>query len=206
MWKDRTNAVGIRNHPLIRHLGVLDPHHPSMGDDHKLERFSDYCAQILAFERLRLLQEPGERGFDGSRYFKEHFFLLELWKEAFRTQDVLDGTTLYELLSMERRPEDMADSRQQQAKNMVHQLLAQSAVAQFSTGYWQPGMPLSLTSFWAKPGHENDDCRPGTWGGFLRYGSVNWEQTRHHGRCLTPIAIPEEKDTIITAGYLEAAV
>ena len=175
------------------------------GENPNMEDFSDYCGQWLAYERLRLLREPGEKGFDGSRYFKEHFFLLDLLQEALRTQDRHDGTELYNLFLMERRPKDIADPRQQQAQTFVHELLGYSSTAIFGTGVWRPGMPLTLSSFWAKPGHEDDDCKPGTWGEFLRYGSIHWEQRRIQGRCLTPIPVPEEEDVVITAGHLEVA-
>ena len=178
---------------------------PCFGDNVDTGDFSDYCAQFMACERLRLLREPGEKGFDGSRYFREHFFILDSWKETFRLQDKIEGTRMYELLTMERRLEDLDSPSQQEAQSFVHELLAQSATAKFGAGFWRPGMPLTLTSYWAKPGHEDDDSIPGTWGGFLRYGSLYLEQKRDHGRCLTPMEIPEEKDVVITAGYLEPA-
>ena len=195
---------GIHKHPLIRHLGLLTPYDPCFGENPNFEEYTDYCAQFLAYERLRLLREPGDDGFDGSKYFREHFFLLQSWEEGFRYDDVADGKTQFELLSLERRPEDTADPRQQQAQAFVLNLLGRSAMVKFGQGYWQPGMPPAVTKFWAQPQFADYDHKPGTWGELMRYGSVHLEQKRSYGKCLTPIAIPEEKDIVITAGYLEA--
>ncbi|KAI9794929.1 MAG: hypothetical protein M1835_006303 [Candelina submexicana] len=203
MWRDRTDVKGIYQHPLVRHLGVMTPDDPSFGDNPPLDDFNDYVAQVLAMERLRLLREPGPDGFDGSAYFRKHFFLLEGWHEAFRGQDVIDGETQFRLLSMQRRPGDFEDEQQVMARTFVHDILARSCVAKFGQGYWMQGMPLALSSFWAMREYEDADLVEGTWWQFLRWGSLNLEQKRMRGKCLTPIAIPEERDVVVEVGYLE---
>ncbi len=203
MWRDRTNVKGIHQHPLVRHLGVMTPDDPSFGDDPPLDDFTDYVAQVLAMERLRLLREPGREGFDGSGYFRKHFFLLEGWHEAFRGQDIIDGETQFTLLSMRRIPGDFVTEEQVKARTFVHDMLARSCVAKFGQGYWMPGMPMALSTFWAMPEHADADLVEGTWWEFLRWGSLNLEQRRERGKCLTPIEIPEERDAVVQVRYLE---
>ena len=204
MWKDRTDAAGLHQHPLIQHLGLLTPEDPVFGPNPDWKGYTDYCAQFLAYERLRLLREPGPTGFDGSEYFRHHFFLLDGWDEAFRGQDIYDGETHFELLSLDRRPEDVErDDRQRQAHDFVLDLVGRSSVAKFGQGYWLPGMPVGLTGFWARPEYADYDCRPGTWGEFVRMASTQCRQMRAYRACLTPLEIPEEKDVVVTAGYLE---
>ncbi|MCJ1462998.1 hypothetical protein MMC07_001602 [Pseudocyphellaria aurata] len=205
MWRERTDVTGIHSHPLVRHLGVLQPYDPCFGLNPDHRAFSDYCAQFLAYERVRLAREPGsEDAFDGPAYFRKHFFLLESWEEAFRSQDVLEGRVLHELLKLERRPDAVStDEQQRQAQTLAHDLMARSAVAKFGQGYWRLGMPMALSGVWALPGNQDDDCIPGTWGAFVRYGSVHLDQKRHMGTFLPPIEIPEEKDVVVVARHLE---
>ncbi|ESZ94260.1 putative capsule polysaccharide biosynthesis protein [Sclerotinia borealis F-4128] len=206
MWGNSTDVTNIHRHPLVRHLGLLRPDDPTFGENPDYEAFTDYASHFLAYERLRLLREPGEKGFDGASYFKEHFFLLDAWPEMYRDQDVIDGETMFELLNTVRDTSSNASNRdlQQEAERFVHNLLVHSSVAKFSQGFWQPGMPLAVTSFWKRAGNEEADSRPGTWGEYLRYVATHFEQTRDYRQCLVPLVIPEEMDEIVEVGYLEA--
>ena len=71
LWRDRTECKGIHKHPLISHLPLLQ--HSTV--EHDPEDLSDYIAQCMAFDRLRLLEDPSD-GFNGVRYFNEKVFML----------------------------------------------------------------------------------------------------------------------------------
>ena len=71
LWRDRTECKGIHKHPLISHLPLLQ--HSTI--EHDPEDLSDYIAQCMAFDRLRLLEDPSD-GFSGVRYFNEKVFML----------------------------------------------------------------------------------------------------------------------------------
>lgn len=71
IWKDRTNCKDIHKHPLIKHLPLLQ--HSTVA--HDPEDLSDYIAQCMAFDRLRLLEDPSD-GFSGVRYFEDKVYML----------------------------------------------------------------------------------------------------------------------------------
>ncbi|KAB8606242.1 hypothetical protein FH972_025872 [Carpinus fangiana] len=201
VWQDSPSLEGAHAHPLLRHLGLLEPDDPGFGENPDFTKFTDYAAHMLSYERLRLLEEPGQDGFSGTKYFKDHIFLLSAWKEEFYGQDEIDGEELYQLLSLDFRPKDSADKLQQRAKEFVIGLLSKSAIAKFGESYWHPGMPLPLPTLWKK--NPGSDCKPGTWAAYLRWASVHMDQTRRLGRCLEPIPIPDEKDTVVQVKVLE---
>ncbi|KAI0836046.1 hypothetical protein F5Y06DRAFT_305642 [Hypoxylon sp. FL0890] len=204
LWAGRTNLIDVHKHPIIRHLGLLRyDDDPTFGDGCNWEAFTDYASHALAFERLRLTKDPSVDGFDGAAYFQKHVFLLDAWSEMFLRQDEFDGDGLYEMLSTPRNLEKLngGDARQLAAEELCNSLLAKSCMAKFSSGFWQPGMPLPLTHHWST--HETSSSDPTTWAGYLRHGSVHFEQLRYHGRCLPPLEIPPEKDTVYQVGLLE---
>ncbi|KAI1136537.1 glycosyltransferase [Hypoxylon sp. FL0543] len=204
LWADRTNLIGVQQHPAIRHLGLLKyDDDPTFGDACDWEAFTDYASHALAYERLRLTKDPSPGGFDGAGYFQKHVFLLDAWSEMFLRQDEFDGDGLYEIFSTTYDLEKLSsgDVKQRAVEELCNSLLAKSCMAKFSSGFWQPGMPLPLTRHWAD--RENSSFDPMTWAGYLRHGSIHFEQLRYHGRCLPPLEIPLEKDTVHQVGLLE---
>lgn len=201
LWRDnRTNLVDVHKDPLIRHLGLLQyPDDPTFGGDCNWATFTDYASHALAYERLRLTRDTS---FDGATYFQQHVFLLDAWSEMFLRQDEFDGDRLHALFSL---PRDLGDGtnteEQRTAEDLCISLLAKSSVAKFSSGFWQPGMPLPLTQHWNRD--ENVSCTHTTWAGYLRYGSVHFEQLRYWRRCLPPLVIPPEQETVYEVGLLE---
>ncbi|KAL1859999.1 hypothetical protein Plec18170_001948 [Paecilomyces lecythidis] len=226
LWEGRTDAVGIHRHPLVRHLGLLAADDPNFGDSPNWEGFTDYAAQILAYERVRLIREPGQDGFDGPAYFRKHFFLLDAWEELCRGQEKFDGLQILKLLLLPRHSVtnseedgsfigkaawDPDGSRltdygeiQKMARDFVHDLLANSCVCKFSQGFLEPGMPPGIAAYWSTPGLEDADSRPGTWGEYLRYGSVHLEPTGEERKHLKPLPIPQNIGEVHNVGLFEA--
>ncbi|KAI9372981.1 hypothetical protein BJX61DRAFT_542180 [Aspergillus egyptiacus] len=217
LWEGRADATGIRHHPLVRHLGPLVLDDPGFGETPNWEGFSDYAAHILAYERVRLTREPGPDGFDGLAYFTKHFFLLDAWEEMCRDQDKFDGYEILKLLTLPRQPlfpttggeengnghPDDGKSQQRTAREFVHGLLAKSSVCKFSQGFWEPGMPVLVAALWNRPELADADSRPGTWGEYLRYGSVHLDQTGEQRRRLKPLVIPDNVGQVRTLGLFE---
>ena len=222
LWADRTNATGIRHHPLVRHLGPLVLDDPNFGENPNWEGFTDYAAQILAYERVRLTRDPGEDGFDGLEYFNKHFFLLDAWEEFCRDQDRFDGSQIFKFLSLPRKPfpnnngngyvtgkpdhngvPDDDGKAQLMARDFVHNLLAKSCMCKFSQGFWEPGMPVGVAALWNRPELADADSLPGTWGEYLRYGSVYLEQTDEKRKHLKPLPIPGNIGQVRILGLFE---
>lgn len=199
---DRNRAAGLHGHPLISHLPLLQISAPTIPAGADWADFTDYLAQVQAFERVRLNQEPGVDGFDGPEYFREHFFLLDARTEMFLGQAFDEGDRVRRLLLLPRR-EPPDDEDQEAASRFVYGVLAESSCCKFSKGTGRLGLPTLVAEYWTRPEYANDDCQPGTWGEYLRYGSVHFRQTRQSGRSLTPLHIPKETAQITRAGTFE---
>lgn len=96
-WKGRSDCHGIHNHALFEH-SVADGHVArflQMADEDKLDYFGAY----LAYERLRLIEDPND-GFSGPNFCKNKVLLIE-YREfasaAMRTHN--DGRKQYSLLA-----------------------------------------------------------------------------------------------------------
>lgn len=213
MWANRSDATGLHHHPLVRHLGVLRLKAPSISTDADWGAFSDYVAQILAFERVRLNREPGPDGFDGPAYFKEHFFLLDANTEMFLGQGFDRGEQVAKLLSLPRRqsrlnkarasPTTTNDTDQLSAQEFVHNVLTNSSLCKFSQGTARLGLTFLVGKYWSSPENATADCDSGTWGAVLREGSVRYQQTRMRGRSLEPLDMPDEQGLVTAVGILE---
>lgn len=218
MWAGRSDANGLHNHSLVRHLGLLKLKAPSISADADWAGFSDYVAQILAFERVRLNSEPGPDGFDGPAYFKDHFFLLDANKEMFLGQGFDQGERIAKLLSLTRRKPGSSeagvsptannddDDDQLSAKKFVHNVLTSSSLCKFSQGTARLGLKFLVGKYWSRPENSMADCNPGTWGAVLREGSVRYQQARMPGRSLEPLNLPEELGSTTMVGILEPVV
>jgi hypothetical protein len=205
LWKDRDHAAGLHSHPLISHLPLLQIDAPSIPTSADWIDFTDYLAQIQAFERVRLNKEPGIDGFDGPAYFRQHFFLLDARTEVFLGQAFDGGDNVHRWLLLPRQ-ENSDNDDQAAASRFVYDVLAKSSCCKFSKGTSRLGLPTLVAECWSRPECANDDCQPGSWGEFLRYGSVHFQQTREIGRSLTPLCIPEEQGLVISAGMFDPIV
>lgn len=94
--------------------------------------FTDYLAQVQAYERVRLNREPGADGFDGPAYFREHFYLLDARTEMFIGQAYNRTDRVLQLLLLPRN-EVSGDEDQADASRFVHDVLSRSSCCKFST-------------------------------------------------------------------------
>lgn len=201
MWKGRDNTIGLHAHPLVAHLPLFRINSPSFSADVDWVGFTDYLAQVQAFERVRLNQEPGEDGFDGPAYFRNNFYLLNAGTELFRGQAYGGADRVLQLLLLPRTGSS-SDADQADASRFVHDILARSSCCKFSYGTVRLGLQKLVAKQWSLPEHANDDCQPGTWGEYLRHGSVNFHQTRELG----PLPIPSETGRVTNVGLFEPVV
>ncbi|KAK8060619.1 hypothetical protein PG996_010549 [Apiospora saccharicola] len=210
MWKGRTHCAGLHEHPLVPPEGkavrVLD----MGGEPGALDAgvMTDYLALNMAYERVRLLVDPrdgGGGGWDGPTYYRERVHLLDGIDEMWKSHEMRRMDELFPLLSLPFRPETAeTDPEQKSAADWVGYILANSSMAKFSQGYWQPGAPVPLAMLWGMLENEGADMKEGTWAAYLRWASLTCEQTRFQGRCLESLTLPAEQYEVIHKGLLEA--
>ncbi|KAJ0425155.1 hypothetical protein BJY00DRAFT_308482 [Aspergillus carlsbadensis] len=203
IWRDRDSHDGSRNHPLIRHLGLMIT--PAFPETTDWAALTDYSTAIQACTRVRTNREPGPNGFDGPAYFKKHFFLLSLFPEMAGPE--LTGAELGHAPARGGRGEEAAsDSNSAQAQlaqsrahELVHSALTERSAYKFYGAFADFGISGLAAKHWDQPEHANDDCLPGTWGEVFRYGTVHYQQAR----VIAPLAVPELGEAT-RAGMLEA--
>lgn len=117
----------------------------------------------------------------------------DCWEEQYAYQKITnwDGLKSSELLSR-RRDEEKPDP---EAEKLVQYMLAQSSMMKVSHGIKTTMVPL------AKVWDDNPraDMEPGTFAGYLRWASVNLEQTRK----VRPLRVQPTTEPILRAGILE---
>ncbi|KAH8427323.1 uncharacterized protein LDX57_005037 [Aspergillus melleus] len=172
MWSRRRHADGLHSHPLVRHLELFQIKVFNIPADKNWVGYNDYTAILLAFQRVARNCEP-DGGFDGPAYVQQHFHLLSVSDEM-ETGFFVPAEKLPLLLTLPVQGQgeggDGAD-----AKRYVYKTLAQSSVANYHQGIKYLGYANPVATQWNSAG---DDCRPGSWGERLRYGSVHYRQTR----------------------------
>lgn len=204
MWGERKHSIGLHDHSLVRHIGLLKINSPSISSQADWKAFTDYIWPHQAYERVRRNREPGLAGFDGPSYFRKHFFLLDAGVEMFRGQDLDGGKQVARMLALPRKELGLGDDCDQVAAHLfVYDVLGRTSVCKFSSGTDRLGIQFLVAKHWGRREHANDDCLSGTWGELLRHGCIHFRQTRSHSKCLEPLVIPKEKAQITTVGMLD---
>jgi hypothetical protein len=197
IWKGRTDCIGSQDHPLLRQVKKIEVPKAlqiTFGIDNSL--MNDYVAHALAFKRIRMLQDPSD-GFNGPQYWEQHAFVLPV-QETFLGQLLcgFDGQRQYNLLSQRREGVDPRDI-DPAAADLVRELLSHSSTMKLSHGL-KNNKIVHLSKLWDLPENADADIEPGTFAAYLRWGSINLEQTR----ILEPLSVrcgPE----VLKAGVLE---
>ncbi|KAK5625405.1 hypothetical protein RRF57_001121 [Xylaria bambusicola] len=174
LWKNRTDCSGLRYHPLIRHLGLIDGTNadrigiggPKGNSAHIMV---DYLAQDYCFERVRLVVDEAEN-WDGPAYYRRHVCFLNAEREYFKYAALMPTEMHVKLMSLPFKPELTRESEeedafgqlpgaaalaanpdpdeillQQAARDWLTNISSSCLAVKFSGGYWWPG------SGWAMP-------------------------------------------------------
>ncbi|KAI1868606.1 uncharacterized protein JN550_006181 [Neoarthrinium moseri] len=193
-WKGRINNKGIHAHPLFLHQ-VRDgnlTHVFSGASGEKLDYFQGY----LAYDRVRLLEDPYD-GFSGPSYCKNRVLLIE-YKEfssaVMATND--NGPKQFELFSTSFN-QDQDTEQYAEACKYFEYVLSNSGLIKL---YRRRDNDVpTLAELWDKPENHDADCRPGTFGAYLRYFSANFTQDRKVNTC----KFPRIREKVLVAGLLE---
>lgn len=151
-----------------------------------MEIFTDYLSQCMCFERLRRLVDPSD-GFNGPEYYSNKLLLYSGLQETYYFQQATEwsGTKQFDLLTMKRTGEGVVrDEKWHAAEIFVNDALANTSTMKLSHG--PPGaLDCFLADMWDSEELQGKDCEEGTFGEYLRYGSVHFDQMRQ----MTPIKI-----------------
>ncbi|KAI1827734.1 hypothetical protein F4861DRAFT_492351 [Xylaria intraflava] len=174
LWRGRTNAVGFRDLPLVRDVGLAEGMADWAFGDKVLE-MSDYVAHMLLGDRTKNLLDVST-GWNGREFWETRVFMVEGILNgilgAIRTG--YDGYRQAELFTTPL--DDPDEDRRRAAEDFVVEVLEKShmyKVYHNSAG----GLP-ALGDVVKREGFLDADHRPGTYGELYRYGTVHWEPTR----------------------------
>ncbi|KAI1754200.1 hypothetical protein F4782DRAFT_493612 [Xylaria castorea] len=109
IWKDRTECAGLRYHPLIRHLGLIDGANAErigiggpVGNSAHI--MVDYLAQDYSFERVRLVVDKAEN-WNGPEYYRKHICFLHAEREYWKYAAIMPTEMHVKLMSLPFKPE-----------------------------------------------------------------------------------------------------
>ncbi|KAL0932306.1 capsule polysaccharide biosynthesis protein [Colletotrichum truncatum] len=202
LWKDRTSANGLYEHPLMAHakdikLEDVEARGFSWSWDTPIPIVLEYIAQICCWIRLSILKEPND-GFDGANYYEKKILLFDALWEDWPAEALIgwNGEELFDLLNT-RLDADSESEAYKKAYKTVWYLLASSTMQKVTRA---GGLTTTkaLGALWDMKENEEKDREPGTFAELLRYGSVHFRQTRE-----APYVPPMEAQGIIHKGVLE---
>ncbi|GKT59741.1 capsule polysaccharide biosynthesis [Colletotrichum tofieldiae] len=181
VWGDATSCEGLSNHPLLRHLKpygaptdkiIMNEKHEAVT---KSRAIMDYGAQVHCLERLRDLVDKGD-GWNGRKWIETKTFLLPALKEMWYYQERTGfmGYKQFELLATRY---NAPEARRKEAEEFVNDMLANTLLMKFCHGL-KDAMASSLADIWDDTQHRDADCAPGTFAEYLRWGTLNFCQTR----------------------------
>jgi hypothetical protein len=209
LWKGKTNNKRVTHNALFAYLATMfpasKPETESQTEDQQqkpsgglalfdwkvgLPELLDYAMQMVAWNRLALLEDAGD-GFSGAEYWTRHMLLLDYAPETGMPMKLLGaakngGARMLDLLSMKRQPdsrskgeehEDPQAEDRKEAERVVWETLAHSSMWKISHVKGLTHKPQLGTLLDAS---ENDgkDQAPGTFMELLRYGTVHFRQKR----------------------------
>ncbi|UNI24965.1 hypothetical protein JDV02_010678 [Purpureocillium takamizusanense] len=219
VWGDATNAyaASFHKHPLLRPIPLPKLTAEQLNAPEatvSMEFLADYLTQVLCFERLRRVVEPGGvEGFNGPEYYATHVFLLSSMTEMYYLQGVSSwqGPREFALLSATAtatgggsgggdNDKDEADEEalRDEARAVVNHLLANTATMKLS--HAPPGEVPFLADIWGRPEHRDADIARDSFGAYMRYGSVHFDQDRE----LKPMKVGVDTQGALRMGLLEA--
>ncbi|CAH0054444.1 unnamed protein product [Clonostachys solani] len=193
-WSGRMNNKGIHAHPLFHHLvrdgNITHVFQGSNGD--KLDYFQGY----LAYERLRLLEDPHD-GFSGPSYCKNRVLLIDYREFAAGAMLTNDSGPRQLQLFRTRYDQDRNSKEFQEAKKFFAHLLSNAAM--LKQYHWRDHDVPTLADLWDKPEYHEYDAMPHTFGSYLRHISSNYTQDR----TVVGLKFPPVREKVLVAGVLE---
>lgn len=193
-WTGRINNKGIHAHPLFHHLvrdgNITHVFKGSIGD--KLDYFQAY----LAYERLRLLEDPHD-GFSGPTYCKNRVLLIDYREFAAGAMLTNDSGPKQMKLFNTRYDMNQDSEEYKEAKEFFTNILSNAAM--LKQYHWRDHEVPTLADLWDRPENHELDAEPNTFGQYLRYISSHYTQDR----TVVGLKFPPITEKVLVAGVLE---
>lgn len=194
VWKGQTDCIGLQHHPLLRQVKKVEvPKDMQIKFNIDNSLMNDYVSHVLSFKRVRMLNDPSD-GFNGVGYWEKHAYVLPV-QETFLAQIIcqFDGQKQFDLLATQRENCEPDPD----AEKLVQGLLSSASTMKLSHGLKNNKL-VHLSKLWDLEENSAADVAPGTYAAYLRWGSVNLEQTRK----LEPLPV-KCNGPMLEAGLLE---
>lgn len=178
----KTNTEGMHASPLLRGI-------PLMGRDLSFEEdgrviepaeasrlLTDYIIQGHVISMVLGLVDEDD-GWDGPRYAAEHVYAIDyiVGSQLINEMTAWNGRRQFDLLSLSLpAPGEPESEDQREARLIVEACLERSFAFKLAHGIITRVMGDTLGSLWRK--HEGADDVPGTYGHWLRHGTLYWNQ------------------------------
>jgi hypothetical protein len=185
LWKGRKDHHGLFDNPLLSNIPALSTYDPvksakfsTLGVTMEPREFMEYIGQVLAWQRLTLLEDPGDAdGFNGAEYWQKHVFAFDSHDECFGLESCVGfkGETGLKVLTTSMA--DTTTDEYQTAYRAIWRTLTGSSMQKVSHYKGMTQDPC-LGTLLDMPEHEGKDAAAGTFAELLRFGAVHFHQTR----------------------------
>lgn len=183
LWKDVKNHDSIIENPLVSFALTQDfseSQARGFNWDFAVEARTvfGYIGQVLAWQRVTMLEGPDEEGFSGVDYWMNRVLLFDVLSENWGAEQTIgfNAKKLFDCLATSVEPPQETEEHKT-ARNLTWRLLTKSTMQKVTHGKGLTKDP-ALGMLWEKPENDGKDCTPGTFAELLRYGSVHFMQTR----------------------------
>ncbi|PHH70730.1 hypothetical protein CDD80_5770 [Ophiocordyceps camponoti-rufipedis] len=181
LWAGRTNTDGLHASPLLKGVPLMDTTGLSFtegektyGPDEISRMLSDYIIQGQVITLVMGLVDE-EDDWHGPRYVAEHVYAMHYMPGSQLINEMAswNGPKQFELMSLPLPRAGQDESQDQQlARQIVEACLRQSFGFKLAHGLITRVMGDTLGSLWRK--HAGADDVAGTYGHWLRHGTVYW--------------------------------
>jgi hypothetical protein len=177
----KTSTTDMHASPLLKGVPLLGGGFTIAEDDGTIisdedcqKLLSDYIIQGQAIAAVMGLLDE-EDGWNGPQYVKDHVFAIDFMSGAQLVNEFTawNGFRAYEVMSLRLpAPGETETPDQAQARTIVEECLKRSFAFKLAQGFILKVYKATLGSLWRD--NEGSDDVPGTYGHWLRYGTVHW--------------------------------
>jgi hypothetical protein len=185
LWEGKTDTTGAHAHPLVSHVPLLRvPDNLTQSGDDKGAMaiddaaMTDYAVQIQAMGSAQRWLDEGA-GWDGPSYVRNKCHLLSMIQHAYVNEQLTGWDSAKQhrlfLTPLPSSADGSGTKDQCLARQIIEESVAGSWALKLAHGFSARlfGKP-TLGMLWRDD--EGSDCKEGTYGGWLRWATVNLKQ------------------------------